>query len=379
MLHQHDGNNQTSLIAIKADSQSSLVAPADVSLSGIAEGIELQLAATGVREAIRRYLDRQLAQFGRQVELHSADTISCEAGHRRVALLASEHRLINGSCPGGPGSVDEMVGVLRVMAADVSQSASPSDGMPMLVQRDRRLVEYTPGQRPPDVEVTPVTAREVLTRHLRMAHAGPWPYFRQNADLTYTSHIPEDLTYGRSFWVDEDGRVRRGARVATQADLRDAMRCPTPGLVVKVPDCDPIDDLEDFTGEHFAPWLRSRLNPGVVDVAELTAPPGTVSLAERMAGLAVQLAPSLWKGGKAKLAADLAWSGSVMSLNSELRRSQGELAALGWTLAKGTGAGRAGSRSTRSCRCGRRPKILWEKFLGRHREAQSLRGSVKCP
>ena len=143
MLHQHDGNNQTSLIAIKADSQSSLVAPADVSLSGIAEGIELQLAATGSREAIRRYLDRQLAQFGRQVELHSADTISCEAGHRRVALLASEHRLINGSCPGGPGSVDEMVGVLRVMAADVSQSASPSDGMPMLVQRDRRLVEYT--------------------------------------------------------------------------------------------------------------------------------------------------------------------------------------------------------------------------------------------
>ena len=86
----------------------------------------------------------------------------------------------------------------------------------------------------------------------------------------------------------------------------------------------------------------------MVDVAELTAPPGTVSLAERMAGLAVQLAPSLWKGGKAKLAADLTWSGSVMSLNSELRRSQGELAALGWTLAKGTGAGRAGSRSTRN-------------------------------
>jgi hypothetical protein len=77
------------------------------SVSGICTGRDLEMAVHGSRQQIRAYLNEVRALAGRQEELHSADVISAEKGHRRLACLDGEHRVINPGNPGGPGRLDD--------------------------------------------------------------------------------------------------------------------------------------------------------------------------------------------------------------------------------------------------------------------------------
>lgn len=333
--------SQSSLV-IRPRNDSS-VAPADVSMSGLVEGAELWLAVHGSHKQIRYYLDEQRRRHGREVELHSADVIAAEKGHRRVATLASQGRLLNGSNPGGAGRLDELVGVLATMAADISEIGDPSDGEPMLVQRDRRLVSYDQSQTPAAVEITtPSQARIFFLQSLVSMHGSdPWPYFYRNADLRYVSLVPKALPrIDRGFSLTPDGQVFHRGKPATQAQVREywAPRDPPPGVTTRVPDADPISDLEHFTEQSFDAFLRGRRFPGVDDISVLTRDQED-TLAQRLAALADSAAPQLWRGSKSSLAAALQWGGSVPALNAELRKAIGGLAALGWCLAK---AGRGG-------------------------------------
>jgi len=342
MLHPHDKSSLGSLVKSQPGSQTSLVVPATVSLSGVCQGRELQLAMTGSHAEIRDYLDALLAEQGRDVELRAADVINSEQNHRRIALLAHEGRILCAADPSAPPRLDEMTAMLAYVAADISQSGDLSDGEPLLLQRGRHLIMYDPRQSPADIEIgSPAVCRAFFTRSLNsMYGSGDWPYFRRTPDLVYHSFIPQDLPrIDRGFSWSPDGTIFFMGKKATQAQVKTFWEPRDTGSVkTRVPDVEPLSSLDDITEQAFSAWLRARDFSGVDDLAELTgqAIEGVPqSLAQRMADLAARTAPVLWRGGKSDLARDVQWSGSVMLLNAELRKITGELASLGWCLARG--------------------------------------------
>lgn len=338
MLHEHEPDNQTSLIALRGQSQTSLV-----SVSGLVSGKELQLAATGTPAEIERYLDAQLAQSGRDAELHATDVISCEQAHRRLAALVDQGRIINASSPGGEGRLDEQLRVLATMACDISECGDLSDGQPLLLQRSRRLIMFDPRQSPPDIQIdSPAACRAFFTQQLALIYGQrPWDFYYRGPDSIYNSFIPEDLPkYGRGYSVDPDGTFWHAGKRATQAQMADHLaRTPVPGVVVRIPGFEAITDLEHLSEQAFNAWLKARSFIGVDDISVLQDAGDAPGLAQRMAGLAASVAPSLWRGSKSDLARDLAWTGTIMELNALLRKTAAELAGEGWCLAK---AGKTG-------------------------------------
>lgn len=339
MLHPEERNNQYSLIPASMESQTSLVAPATVSLSGVAQGEELRLAVFGSHAEINRYLDQQRALHGREVELHSADVITSEQKHRQLALLAREGRCLCAEDPGAPPRLNELTMMLAAMAADISSSGDLTDGEPLLLQRGRRLVMYDPRQSPPDVEIaSPAACRTFFTQSLNSMYDGDWPYFRRIPDLVFHSLVPEHLPkVDRGFSFDTDGVIYFRGKRATKAQQKEfwAPRDDDGRVKTRVPDFEALTTLDLFTEQVVAGWLRTRVFRGVDDVASLIASQGDPSLAERMADLASRTAPQLWKGSKTDLARDVGWSESVMALNGQLRKITSELAGLGWCLASG--------------------------------------------
>jgi hypothetical protein len=198
----------------------------------VAAGKELELALHGTPAQIHAYLDQVRRDHGRTAELCSADRISAEQNGRRLARLTEEGRILNPSCPGGVGTADEHVGLLRVMAHDIASICLPDEGA-TLCTHSRWLAEFDVDLSPPAVKLISVPAvREVFTRLLdTMYPRDRWDFYIRSADLDYFGH---------------------------------------PGVDIPVPNVDPIR-LTAVSDEAIRMALASRRWPGVPTSADLLA------------------------------------------------------------------------------------------------------------